>query len=659
MSDHPLDLITVTTLFDSPSGDNVSNQYYRDILLHTLRKILPADFFEQKENAEEMREHQKRLLQQLIPLISCSETRTFPGNLSFFTLSKYRSNSFKFFFEMISRWLTPGRRLNVVLVYASDFRLTHLSEGIYTVCEVMLHITDGEEFKEIQENFPIISNEIALGMQSDFYAHRIMEIKGLTLDDKTALIQGFIAYLVKRFPKHYDVDVFSEMQHVLVTLREDFKNARQARHLSRIVSIQYLFRKSLKEAIKKNLQRRHLSLKIFHALLKTPSGKKRVLCLLVGLHFIREQENFGEKHLFKAIRYFIPTASVVENSFFINKFGAESICMAYIEIEKKDSSDFTALEIRKLKRELPAHLKNHIEYRLHDVFMPRNEEEVMRNIVILTNQIKYVRDIPQVLISFDEQAHAHLYFTVILARLLKSETLSILDLFKQSGTYLEYLHDRTKIMGAVRKRYPKEATVFRLKILKEDFLRADHSIDLYKARQTIVNELSRVIGEVRDYNGGMISKQHELLSSIRQLLTGYRDYDELLLENFFYSLSPDVVRALLDPSAFKVLFSMLLEGIRDYRQEEGYYFKQFQEPYNIFALIIIEDFSLKEVIQQAIENLRIPSTELAFACVKTHGYLCLGYICCASGSGIKESFFEAISQVLNSAQHLSKNAANS
>ena len=104
-------------------------------------------------------------------------------------------------------------------------------------------MTDHTEFEEIQRNFPIIGTEIALGIHSEFYSHSIMDIKGLSADDKTALIQDFIAFLVKRFPTYYDRDVFTEMQHVLVTWRDDFKATRNARHLSRIISIQYLFEK--------------------------------------------------------------------------------------------------------------------------------------------------------------------------------------------------------------------------------------------------------------------------------------------------------------------------------------------------------------------------------------------------------------------------------
>ncbi len=180
-------------------------------------------------------------------------------------------------------------------------------------------------------------------------------------------------------------------------------------------------------------------------------------------------------------------------------------------------------------------------------------------------------------------------------------------------------------------------------------MRADHSIDLYKARQTVVNELLAVVGEIRDYNGGMISKQRELLSVIRKLLIHIKDYDELLLENFFYSLSPVVVRALVDPEAFKILFLMLLEGLKEYKSE-GHYLKYYVEPYNIFAMIIVEDIVLKDQLYRAIQDLHIPSTELAYAYVKRHGYFCLGYICCAHDSHKKDQFFQVISQILKSTE---------
>jgi hypothetical protein len=639
--------ISIKTLFDGPeSEDGTINQYYRDIVLFTLRKILPSEFFEQRGEREEILTQQKKIFQRSLPIITCSEARIFPGKISFFALSKFRPNSFKFFFEMISRWLVPGKRLNVVLVYATDLRLTDLSDQIYTLCEVMISVENMSEFEVIQRHFPIIGTEIVLGLESAFYAQRILEIKGLSADEKTALIQGFMAFLIKKFPHAYGDDLFIEMQHALVTFRDEFKASRQVRHLSRMISVQYLFRKSLRESVKKHPNRRYVSLKMFRAYIKNGSGgRKKVLAILVGMNFLRDQETFGEKHLLKTLQHYIPSAQAIDQSFFVNKLASENVGTFYLEIEKKDGTDFTTAEIRKLRRDLPPNLKNRIEHKQHPVFMPRNEEEVIRNILALSSQIKYLRDIPQVFISFDEQAHSHLLFTIILARVVKSDSQPIVEMFKKVHPSFEYLHDRTKIVGYIRKKYAKEATVFRLKVSKENFLRADHSIDLYKARQTVVDEVSRVMGEIRDYNGGMISKQHELLSDIRCLLVDIKDYDELLLENFFYSLSPVVVRALLEPKAFRTLFLMLLEGIKDHKQEECYV-KFYSEPYNVFSVVVTEDSQVKDLLHHVVHDLHIPPTELAIASVKANNFTCIGYICCAKDPLKKERLFTVIEQTI-------------
>lgn len=631
----------ITTLFDSPSGDKESNQNYREVILRLLKKILPRPFFEELASEEETRRHQALVLKEAVPIISHTIIASIPGTLSFFFLSQFRASSFKFFFEMISRWLTPGRRLNVVLVYAADFQLTRLNDETYTICEVMIEVTNQLELEEIQRNFPLIESEISLGISSAFYAQRILEIKGLTADDKIALIHEFISLLIKRFPEVYDQHVFAEMQHVLVTCRDEFKANRQARHLGRIISIQYLFRNSLKRSMKEASPRRHVNIKIFRAMIKTATGPKQVLSIIAGVNLLRDQKAFGEKHLLKAVQHLLPFVKSVEDSFFIHRLGSENICLSYLEVEKKEGGQFSSAEIQKLRKELSLCLKNRIEHRLYPLFTHRNEEEVMRNILILTDQIRYLRDIPQVLINFDEQVHAHLYFNIILARVLKPESVSIADLFKEAETVIEYFHDRKKMIGYVRKKYPKEATVFRLKLPRESFLRSDQSIDLYKARQFVVHELSKVVGEFRDYNGGMISKQHEMLSTIRLLLNEVGEYDDLLLEDFFYSLTPVVARALLDPIAFKILFLMLLEGIKDYNHQ-GTYMKFHQESLGAFVMVITDELAIKDRLFGVVGALHISSTELVFAQVRSHGSFCVGYICTGHSQDKKDSLFEAV-----------------
>ncbi len=605
-----------------------NHAHYTNALKNILENILPKDFFEDTTDDPVSLQKTKKALNELLPLLTSCVWSEKPLKMSFFVLSKYRSNAFRFFFEMISHWLIPGKRLNVLLIYAADFNMPQFGSTIYTVCEVMIQVQNNEEYEQIQRNLPIIETEVRLGMQSQFYARRILEVKGLSADEKTALIQEHIAYLAERLPKEFDPDVLTEMQHVLVMCRDDFKAARECKLLSRIISVHYLFRKNLKEAVRLEPTHRHLSLKIIRSVIDIATNPRKVLGILVGINFLKDKEIFDQKHLINAIRTHIPNILLVENSFFANRRGSESICTFYMEVEKPDGSEFTGKEINLLRLELPSHLKDSIEYLMHPVFMPRNEEEIMRNILSLSSQIKFLRDIPQGYISFDEQTHANLFFTIILVRVLKSENeYSIQDMFKKKESFLTYIHDRSKKVGCLRKKYPKEATVFRVKFAKEHFLRRDHSINLYEARQAVVLELLRIVGDFRDFNGGIISKQKELISTVQELLESNFKYHDLTLENFFYSLNPVIMRTILQPEVFKTLFVMLLREISEsFAKNEHFKLQMLVENSAVFVLVKTSLRALKDSLHRALSKQSIHSSELANAYIQMHGIHYIGYI---------------------------------
>jgi len=635
----------IRTSFETSDGSSNSS-LYRDVIRKTLKRILPPDLFLGKEVEDP--EETRRRFQSILPFtyfMPCEEAN---DRMSFISVFKYRSNAFKFFFEMISRWLVPGERLNVVVMYAADFQFPELGDDIYTVCEVMIQVENDADWEEIQRNLPIIESEVRLGVVSSFYARRIMEIKGLSSDEKTAMIQEHIAALIRRLPDEIDYDIMTEMQHVLVICRDSFKAARESRHLSRLISIQYLFRRLIREAVKKSPEKRYLHLKIFKAKLHLPSGDKQVLGVLIGLNFLKDKELFQEKHIINAIQKFIPSAKVVKNSYFANQRGQENICTVYLEIEKENEELFVGEELQVLRKELPRELESRIEQLTHHVFMPRNEEEIMRNILSLSNQIKYVRDLPQVFISFDEQTDKGLFFNIITVRIIKPGTRSIRESFKKSDSFLTYVHDRNKTVGYLRKKYRKEATVFRLKLFKDEFLRSDHSIDLYKARQAVVNELTRVMGEFRDYNGGMISKQNELLAKVRKLLSPKIKYNDLLLENFFYSLNPVIMRTVLEPEALNKLFLMLLNAIEEgFFNEEKYSMKIRAEPEFVFVMIAAEDRQIEERIKTTLDQFHLSPAALASSCVYVYETPYLGYIYRCDDPYRQRQFCEAIQSTID------------
>ena len=153
---------------------------------------------------------------------------------------------------------------------------------------------------KILTNLYAIEAEVRLGLESSYNARRILEVRGLAADEKMAMVQDYIACLTKRLPEAFDIDVLTEMQHILITCRDDFKLARSSRHLDRIISILYLFRKAIRKAAKEAPQQRHISMKLFKSTLSLPGTPKHVLAIFIGINFISDKEVFEKKHILQS-----------------------------------------------------------------------------------------------------------------------------------------------------------------------------------------------------------------------------------------------------------------------------------------------------------------------------------------------------------------------
>jgi hypothetical protein len=637
----------IITVFDPSSGEH-PHKYYCEAIKDSLNKILPHQFFDVDINDEDTKSDLKENFQNLLPIVKTVPSDERQETISFFMVSKSRPNAFKFFYEMFSCWVVPGKRLDVAMLFAADFRFPELGDEIYTVCELMINVDDPADLAEIQCNLPIIEMEVTIGAESAYHARRILEVKGLTADEKTAMIQDYVAYFVRRNPERYDRDLFTEMQHVLVICQDEFKQDRDSRLLSRIIGSHYVFRKELLEMVKGSPHKRHLRLRIFRSKVRKNGQLKSVLSVLVGLNFLKEKEIFEEQHLLTAIQNYLPSVKSVKGSFFANRRGTEHICTVYLEIEKADGEEFSGKDIKLLRQELVVDLKDRIGHLMHPVFMPRNEEEIMRNVLTLSNQIKYLRDLPQVNISFDEQTHNDLYFNIILVRVVKPGSESIEEVFKENKSSIGYIHDRCKMLGMLRKKYTKEATVFRLKLPSQAFLRQDHSIDLYKARQFVVDELTRIVGEFRDFNGGMISKQNELLCTVRDLLEEESvRYNDLLLENFFYSLTPVIMRTVLEAKALETLFKMLLKEVnKGMFLGSSYTLEMKQEEKFVYVLVTAVDSDIKDELSKALLKIPRESGSLATSFVRVYDTPCIGYIYRCDDPHSQEQFCRAINLTL-------------
>lgn len=535
----------------------IEAEYYRDGAQDLIRRLVPADLLEDGGHSLPA---QRARFADLLPLITWSDLSRAPCALSVLMLCKYRLNACNFFYDMVGRWLLPQKRVNVELFFASDVRLPHLSDDLLSVAEIVVHLKSAQDVEEVRRNLHAIETEIRLGVVSNYHARRILEFKGLSADGKTAMIQEKIGSLIQSHSKDFDQGIFSQMQQFLIRVREDFKTLRDYHHISRIISNLHSLRKFIEQNAKVYPNKRHVIFKFLKTKL-TPSAhkEKHVLGILAGLNFLREHEVFETGHLISAIQKNLPFVRLVDGSSFVdkNEFALQTI---YLEIEKPDASEFTLEEIQLLKISLPDQIKGHIEQLAHPIFMPRNEEEVLRNIMELSKQLRFVGDLPQIILSFDEQKGDDLCFTVILLRVISEQEPGLQELFITKKSALKYIPDRVRRVGHIRRKYVKEATVFRTTVPTAQFLRADRSIDLIKAREYILSEVSCAIGQVRDYNGGMIYKLTESLNALKASLG--KTADPILLEKFFYAIVPIEMRSSLDTEPLKQFFLTLLQSIK-------------------------------------------------------------------------------------------------
>jgi hypothetical protein len=535
--------------------------HYRHILEALLKRLLPASLQTSQWNDHDIRLQEYQRWHSQLPVVTYDPLpKQAPLNIHIYCLWHHRPYALRFIYDMISRWLCPGMRANITAFLSLDFKLPDINEDMYTVCQIDVALPTTALLNDAARTLPTLSTELRLGIESMYHAWRILEVKGLHVDDKATLIQEQISYLIKRKPHIFDQELIVEMQHMLVMCPADFIAKRDSHHLSRLISAQYMFRKLIGELSANNPEQRHLRLKIYRYKCYRDQSYRHILGILVTINFTNDKEVFEEKHLMRALQNYINGIKIVEGSVFINRYSSAHMCSLYLEVEKENGSGFTTAEHALLKAELPYDLKDRIEHLMHPVFMPRNEEEILRNILNLSSQIKFANDQPQAFIAFDEQMRDSLIFTVILVRVSEPGETPLQEKILQSNTHLEYIPDRCKMIGMLRKRYVKEAHVFRLKFSKKGFIRENGAIDLNKARQLVVDEMTAIIGEFRDYNGGMICKQNELLYSLRNCLKGIK-YSDLMLENFFYALMPIDMRALLDSMTLARLFIMLLEVI--------------------------------------------------------------------------------------------------
>lgn len=591
----------------------VNSQLIRLLLDEKLSQIIARD---EAGDSSACEEFYKKLNMEL-PLIEANTTTSdhFPQlfSISLICPSKLSQGIGRYLSDILSRSLIPGKQLTIASITSLSIHFVRNPKEFYFTHHLFLMVESKEDLEIAREHFKVLSKDLRLSILGVMHVRHLISERLLPSEEKRKRLEDQFAFMLNhqdRKPKNnlfeqlhtllikataeertsqikerlapifsirselFKGDLFIDVQRIINLFKEEFYALRQTNFLTRIIAYTYIFRKNIMASVMEQPCQRHMSLKILRNWLLDDNAPVPTLSILLATSLLRDQELLEHKHLFSAILTLLPHVKLVENSSMNDQRPGEKIKVIYLEIQKEDGSTFSVDEIQLLRKTLPFEIKSRIACVTNPIFMPRNEEELMRNIIALSGQLRYVQDIPQVAISFHRQEENSLFFTVVIVRLFRPENLSVLSTLRQHAGEFEAIIDSydTRSLGVLRKKHPKEGHVIELCLPKKPFLRKNLSLDLYEARRYIHLLLQKCLGEFRDYNGGMIAKQSENLASLKTLLSPDELEYSFLLENFFYSITPIHLQSLLPPILLKKLFHLLIEALHADYQKSSIFF---------------------------------------------------------------------------------------
>jgi hypothetical protein len=679
-------LLQIRPKFLSPILPDASFGTYIKSIEQLIHVVIPQTLFSEAKTSQHPEDILSAFtrLQTELPFLTYTLQDQAPCTISFtvLCLEDFVLGVGRFISDMLSRWLIPGKQLTIDGNRSLSFHFVSYPQKAFHLMEYYIVISNETELSLVKKNIDSFRQELKLNIMSVYQARSILAKKKLSHAEKSALIQENIstlflqdnthldptvfeemqnlliklsaekklseveeniANLINKKPKTFDQDIFHSIHHAALPFQDTFMAVHDPKHISRIIGWKYLFRKLITHAIVQEPYLRHIHIKFLKTKL---SSSASVLGLLVTLNFLHESERLDRQHVLEAIWYCIPDVQYIKDSFIADK-REDKIRSFYIEIEKNNASSFSLAELKELRKKLPLELKTHIENVVHPIFMPRNEEEILRNMILLSKQIKYIKDLPQAIISYERQTGQDICFTVLLVRLLKEKTSSIKDLFTFSHTNLSLSLEEVKIIGYLKKKHPKEMNIFKITIKKAPFFRSDNSLDLQKARQFVVTELTRILGEFRDYNGGLIVKQSEALENLKGLMGTLGKKYTFLLETFFYSIRPGLMQTILCSKTLKTIFLLFLDILKATLIQKTYVVKSIAFQQYFLVMIGAKSPAFKEEIHLVINEKKIPSFDLSYVSLDVHDMSTLGYFYHSQNPEEHQLFLATIEKALD------------
>lgn len=417
-----------------------------------------------------------------------------------------------------------------------------------------------------------------------------------------------------RFPQAIDNTIFNDLFLLYLVATKKFLDHRTSGHLFRVVLSTHLMHKKLLRKATFFPNRRHLHVRWISTALRFPFSSKPVLSCIIGFNTIDKYELFDEENVILALQKHFPELRLVKESSYHHTSQHKNLKFFYFEIEKKDGTFFSLEEKALLKKNMDEKVKNSIQKLSPVMFMGHNEEEIYKNILVLSQEIQTLQDIPQASINLDQQTGEEIVFRVTLVYISPYHHFSLKDCFINC----KFISQRLITVRQLDD-HSIEAHIFHLHLPRDaSLIRSDGSLNFYFARQKISDLIKAAIGEFRDYNGGIIIKQQELLHDFKESFPEIVNRDQNLLETFFYALMPLEKQATLTPKALVNLFENYLENQKQkLSKDTTYSFKTYYNDQQTYLIVHSDNTSLGKTISSFLDEQGSKIPDLAYNIIES------------------------------------------
>lgn len=389
--------LQIKALFEKHLDKGFEFNLFVRFIEQLVEQMLPLEILEDYRETESPTILRKifQRLNEAIPLITYSFSEHTPSLLYFNTLCSgtYTQGVGRFLSDLITHWLIPGKPLMLMSSSSLNFQFVENERNSYFMHQMVIEIADESDLHIIKNNLPIIAKEAKQTILAVKHARGIISLKHLTATQKASVIQeNLISHLensgenvtdslythmhaflmkvlaeekikkttehmkplIRQRPDFFETDIFEEIKHFILLFHDRFISLRNSRHLTRLITFLYLFRKSLKT---ERIKEREIHLKLLKSKLLLPIGPRHVLGILVGINVLKEQEVFDYSSLFEVIQQCTSSVQRVKESEITDSRDQTTLRLFYLEIEKETGDPFTLEEIKELRKELPKNLR--------------------------------------------------------------------------------------------------------------------------------------------------------------------------------------------------------------------------------------------------------------------------------------------------------------